>query len=64
MIKKYSELSVAIDLIIEVYQSYNPIVIVEFCEQDLDVLLTIDQVIDYLQLHYNYTFEEEYVQYY
>lgn len=64
MIKKYSELAFAIDLIIEVYQTYNPIVIVEFCEQDLDVLLTIDQVIDYLQLHYNYTFEEEYVQYY
>lgn len=64
MIKPYSEIAIAIDLVAEVYKTFNPIIIAEKCKEDLDISLTIYQVIDYYELHYNYTFEEPIKEYY
>lgn len=66
MIKQFSELAFAVDLVSEVYNTYNPIIIAEKCEDDLDVHLTIDQIIDYyesLNIEY-YKHEENYFNFY
>lgn len=64
MIKAYSEIAFGIDLIAEVYNTFNPIIIAEKLKEDLDISVTIHQVIDYYELHHNYTFEEPIKEYY
>lgn len=64
MIKLYSEIALAIDLVSEVYNTYNPIIIAEKCKEDLDISLTIHQIMDYYEINYNYTFEEPIKEYY
>ncbi len=48
--KRYSEIAFAIDMIAEAYKTSNPIVIAEKCEEDLDINVTIHQVMDYYDL--------------
>lgn len=64
MIKPFSEISIGIDLISETYKTYNPIIIAEKLKEDLDISATIHQIMDYYELHYNYTFEEPIKEYY
>jgi len=48
-----SELPICLDLIIDCYKTYNPIIISEKLEEEFDIHLTIDQVIDYFETHNN-----------
>jgi len=68
MTKEYSEISFGIDLIVEVYKTYNPIIIADKLETDLNIELTIDQIIDYfeiLKIDYKYdSIEKLYYEYY
>ena len=50
-IKKYSELSFSIDLIIEEYNTTNPIIIAEKAKLDLDIDLSIHAISDYLDIN-------------
>ena len=50
-IKKYSELSFSIDLIIEEYNTTNPIVIAEKAKLDLNIDLSIHAISDYLDIN-------------
>lgn len=50
-VKKYSELSFSIDLIIEEYNTTNPIVIAEKAKLDLNIDLSIHAISDYLDIN-------------
>ena len=54
MIKSINnDLPICIDLIIDKFKTCNPIIICEQLEQIFDINLTIDQVIDYFEIHSN-----------
>lgn len=66
-----SELPICIDLIVDCYKTYNPIIICEKLEEEFDIYLTIDQVIDYFEVHNNnyelikeQMIKEQYYEYY
>lgn len=54
--KNYSQLGLAIDLIVNEYGTLNPIKIMGLIEQDLDLNFTIHQITDYLDM--NQQFED------
>lgn len=49
--KRYSELSFSIDLIIEEYNTTNPIIIAEKAKLDLGLDLSIHAISDYLDIN-------------
>lgn len=49
--QEYSQLSVAIDLISEVYKTSNPVIISEKLEEDLGLHYTIHQISDYMDIN-------------
>lgn len=48
MLKPYSEVSFSIDLITDAYKLTDPFLIVEKVKEDLDIIVTISQVLDYI----------------
>jgi hypothetical protein len=50
-VKQYSELSLGIDLILDVYKITNPVLIVEKLEEDFGMKCTIHQVNDYMDIN-------------
>jgi hypothetical protein len=62
MLKKYqeySQLALAIDLVINEYKINNPIEIVELIQQDLSLYFTVHQVMDYLDISKKEDYEKE-----
>lgn len=57
--QEYSQLGLAIDLVVNEYGSINPIEIVEKIQQDLDLYFTIHQVMDYLDINKLEDYEKE-----
>lgn len=49
--KPYSELSFAVDLIIEEYKTSNPIKISELIWEDLGMCISIHEIADYLDIN-------------
>lgn len=59
MTKPYSQLAVAIDLVMNEYKINNPIEIVELIQQDLDLYFTVHQVMDYLDINKKEDYEKK-----
>lgn len=51
MIKPYSQLAVAIDLVSFEYKTSNPIIISEKIEEDLGLEYSIHQIADYMDIN-------------
>ena len=51
MVKLYSQLSLAIDLVSHEYQTSNPIIIAEMIEKDLNLEYNIHQIADYMDIN-------------
>ncbi len=60
----YSEFAFAIDLIREEYQISNPILIAEKINEDLDMDISIFQIMDYLEMSMEDFEQESRKQYY
>jgi len=60
----YSDFTYAIDLVINVYKTTNPILISEKIEEDLGMEISIHQVSDYLSLQVEDLEKESRKQYY
>ena len=56
---KYSQLALAIDLVMNEYKISNPIEIVELIQQDLNLYFTVHQVMDYLDINKKEDYEKE-----
>ena len=56
---KYSQLAVAVDLVMNEYKISNPIEIVELIQQDLNLYFTVHQVMDYLDINKKEDYEKE-----
>jgi len=63
MVKQYSELSVAIDLIQNEYKTSNPIIIAEKLKEIFDMSYTIHQIADYLDISEDFKLESAKVYY-
>jgi len=50
-VKPYSELSVAVDLVMEEYKTSNPIEISEFIWESLGLCISIHAISDYLDIN-------------
>ena len=59
MTKPYSQLAVAVDLVMSEYKVSNPIEIVELIQQDLSLYFTVHQVMDYLDINKREDYEKE-----
>lgn len=59
MIKPYSQLAIAVDLVMNEYKVSNPIEIVELIQQDLNLYFTVHQVMDYLDINKKEDYEKE-----
>ena len=59
MIKPYSQLAIAVDLVSYEYKVSNPIEIVELIQQDLSLYFTVHQVMDYLDINKKEDYEKE-----
>ena len=59
MIKLYSQLAIAVDLVMNEYKVSNPIEIVELIQQDLNLYFTVHQVMDYLDINKKEDYEKE-----
>ena len=59
MTKPYSQLAVAVDLVMNEYKVNNPIEIVELIQQDLSLYFTVHQVMDYLDINKKEDYEKE-----
>lgn len=59
MTKPYSQLAVAVDLVMNEYKVSNPIEIVELIQQDLNLYFTVHQVMDYLDINKKEDYEKE-----
>jgi len=59
MTKPYSQLAVAVDLVMNEYKISNPIEIVELIQQDLSLYFTVHQVMDYLDINKKEDYEKE-----
>ena len=65
MSDKILEYIFAIDLVMEEYQITNPILISEKIQDDLEMDVTIHQVMDYLEINQeNWEIESQKIQYY
>ena len=65
MSDKILEYIFAIDLVMEEYQITNPILISEKIQEDLDMEVSIFQVIDYLEINQeNWEIESQKINYY
>jgi hypothetical protein len=51
MIKQYSQLSIAVDLVSYEYNTSNPIIISEKIEEDLGLEYSIHQIADYMDIN-------------
>jgi len=51
MIKAYSQLAIAVDLVSYEYQTSNPIIIAEKIEEDLGLEYSIHQIADYMNIN-------------
>lgn len=58
MVKPYSQLAIAVDLVSYEYKTSNPIIIAEKIEEDLGLEYSIHQIADYLSINYD-DFEKE-----
>ena len=56
---KYSQLALAVDLVMNEYKVNNPIEIVELIQKDLDLYFTVHQVMDYLDINKKEDYEKE-----
>lgn len=61
IIKEYSEKAVAIDLVMDMYKTSNPIIIAEKLEEDLNIEMSIHQISDYLDIN-NQDYEKQSLQ--
>lgn len=59
MTKPYSQLAIAVDLVMNEYKINNPIEIVELIQQDLNLYFTVHQVMDYLDINKKEDYEKE-----
>ena len=59
MTKPYSQLAIAVDLVMNEYKVNNPIEIVELIQQDLSLYFTVHQVMDYLDINKKEDYEKE-----
>ena len=59
MVKPYSQLALAVDLVMNEYKINNPIEIVELIQQDLSLYFTVHQVMDYLDINKKEDYEKE-----
>ena len=57
--QEYSQLGLAIDLVVNEYGTSNPIKIVELIQEDLGLYFTIHQVMDYLDINKLEDYEKE-----
>ncbi len=57
--QEYSQLALAIDLVMNEYKINNPIEIVELIQQDLSLYFTVHQVMDYLDINKKEDYEKE-----
>ena len=64
MIKPYSQLAIAVDLVSYEYKTSNPIIIAEKIQQDLDMDISIHAISDYLSINENYENESLKIKYY
>lgn len=55
--QEYSQLGLAIDLVINEYGKLNPIYIVEKIQEDLGLYFTIHEVMDYLDIENKIDYE-------
>lgn len=55
----YSDFSFAIDLVMNIYQTSNPIILAEKIEEDLGLEFTIHQIADYLDINKMEDYEKE-----
>ena len=53
-----TNISIYIDLIIDIYNMSNPILIYEKIHEEFDVDISIHQISDYLDIHRNKTYEK------
>lgn len=51
MIKPYSQLAIAVDLVSYEYKTSNPIIIAEKIEEDLGLNYSIHQIADYMDIN-------------
>lgn len=62
---KYPEYIFAIDLIMEEHQITNPVLISEKIEEDLEMEVSIHQIMDYLEINKeNWELESNKIEYY
>ena len=59
MVKPYSQLAVAIDLVSHEYKTSNPIIISEKIEQDLGLDISIHAIADYMDINKLEDYEKE-----
>ena len=59
MTKPYSQLALAVDLVMNEYKVSNPIEIIKLIQQDLNLYFTIHQVMDYLDINKKEDYEKE-----
>lgn len=57
--QEYSQLAVAVDLVMNEYKISNPIEIVELIQQDLRLYFTVHQIMDYLDINKKEDYEKE-----
>lgn len=57
--QEYSQLALAIDLVMNEYKISNSIEIVELIQQDLSLYFTVHQVMDYLDISKKEDYEKE-----
>ena len=57
--QEYSQLELAVDLVMNEYKINNPIEIVELIQQDLNLYFTVHQVMDYLDINKKEDYEKE-----
>lgn len=51
MIKPYSQLAIAVDLVSYEYKTSNPVIIAEKIEEDLGLEYSIHQIADYMDIN-------------
>ena len=59
MIKPYSQLAIAVDLVSHEYKTSNPIIISEKIEQDLGLDISIHAIADYMDINKLEDYEKE-----
>lgn len=65
MIKPYSQLALAIDLVSNEYKTSNPIIIAEKIHEDLNMEFSIHEIADYLEINSDNLYKEsEKIKYY